>query len=66
MMLIATIVGAASTYLGLLLSYWLDVAAGATIVLVAVSVFFVVLALSQARDAGRHVSTTDTAGETLA
>ena len=66
MMVIAAVVGSASTYLGLLLSYWFDVAAGATIVLVAVAAFFVVLAATQVRDAGRHVAATDAAGETVA
>ena len=65
MMIIAAVIGSASTYVGLLISYWLDYAAGATIVLVAVTAFFVVLALSNVRDAGRHVATTDASGETL-
>jgi ABC-type Mn2+/Zn2+ transport system permease subunit len=65
MMLIAVVVGAASTYVGLLLSYWFDVAAGATIVLVAVAAFFVVLAVTGLRDAGGHVGATDAAGETV-
>jgi len=43
MMLGAVLFGAASTYLGLLISYNLDTAAGATIVLVATVVFFAVL-----------------------
>jgi len=41
--------GAISTYLGLLLSYHFDVAAAATIVLVATAIFFIVLALTSAR-----------------
>jgi ABC-type Mn2+/Zn2+ transport system permease subunit len=65
MMLIAAIIGSASTYVGLLISYWFDVAAGATIVLVAVSVFFVIFALSNLRDVSRHVVTIDSRGETL-
>jgi ABC-type Mn2+/Zn2+ transport system permease subunit len=65
MMLIAVVVGAASTYVGLLLSYWFDVAAGATIVLVAVAAFFVVLAVTGLRDTGGHVGATDAAGETV-
>jgi len=65
MMVIAAIIGSASTYVGLLISYWFDVAAGATIVLVAVSVFFVIFALSNLRDASRHVVTIDSRGETL-
>lgn len=65
MMIIASVIGSLSTYAGLLISYWLDFAAGATIVLVAVSVFFVVFAITQARDTGSHVTTTDPAGETV-
>ena len=65
MMVIAGIIGSASTYVGLLISYWLDYAAGATIVLVAVSAFFVVFALTSIRDAGRHVGSVDASGETL-
>ncbi len=42
-------IGAASTYLGLLLSYYLNTAAGATIVFVAVLVFFAVLAFVNVR-----------------
>jgi ABC-type Mn2+/Zn2+ transport system permease subunit len=65
MMVIAGAIGSASTYVGLLISYWFDVAAGATIVLVAVIVFFLVFALSNVRDASRHVTTTDASGETV-
>lgn len=65
MMLIAAVIGAAATYVGLLISYWFDLAAGATIVLTAVSAFFVVLAFSMMRDASRHVPTIDSAGETV-
>jgi ABC-type Mn2+/Zn2+ transport system permease subunit len=43
MMAIATVIGAVSTYLGLLISYVFDTAGGATIVLVATAIFFVVL-----------------------
>jgi ABC-type Mn2+/Zn2+ transport system permease subunit len=49
MMAVAAVIGIASTYLGLLLSYHLDTAAGATIVLVATIVFFVVLAYVNVR-----------------
>lgn len=49
MMAIAVVVGALSTYLGLLASYWYDVAASATIVLVAVAIFFVVLLVTNLR-----------------
>jgi ABC-type Mn2+/Zn2+ transport system permease subunit len=65
MMLIAAVIGSASTYLGLLLSYWFDLAASAMIVLVAVSVFFVVMAATNVRDSRIHVGTTDASGETL-
>jgi ABC-type Mn2+/Zn2+ transport system permease subunit len=65
MMAIAAVIGSASTYLGLLISYWFDYAAGATIVLVAVAAFFIVFALTNARDASRHVPTTDSSGETV-
>ena len=66
MMVIASVIGAASTYVGLLLSYWFDLAAGATIVLTSVTVFFAVLALTQVRDSAIHVDETDSRGETVA
>jgi ABC-type Mn2+/Zn2+ transport system permease subunit len=44
MMGVAVGVGAVSVVAGLLLSYHLDLAAGATVVLVAVAIFFLVLA----------------------
>ncbi|MDA8238245.1 MAG: metal ABC transporter permease [Chloroflexi bacterium] len=50
MMAIGALIGAASSYLGLLLSYSFDVAAGATMVLVATGFFFVVLAATNIRD----------------
>ncbi len=65
MMVIAAVIGSASTYLGLLISYWFDYAAGAMIVLVAVTAFFIVFAITNLRDATGHRSTTDPAGETL-
>ena len=65
MMVVASIIGAASTYVGLLLSYWFDLAAGAMIVLTSVSVFFVVFALTQVRDSSSHVGRTDASGETV-
>jgi ABC-type Mn2+/Zn2+ transport system permease subunit len=65
MMIIAVIVGSVSTYIGLLISYWFDVAAGATIVLVAVTIFFIVLAIANLREPRRHLTTTDSAGETV-
>jgi ABC-type Mn2+/Zn2+ transport system permease subunit len=43
MMAIGIVIGAVSTYLGLLISYTFDTAGGATIVLVATAIFFVVL-----------------------
>lgn len=66
MMLIGVIVGALSTYLGLLASYWLDIAASATVVLVAVAIFFVVLFLTNLRAPGHAGAGADPAtGETL-
>ncbi|MFO1539641.1 MAG: metal ABC transporter permease [Chloroflexota bacterium] len=53
MMAVAAIVGMASTWLGLLASWWLEIAAGAAIVLVATGIFFLVLALTSI-SAGRH------------
>jgi ABC-type Mn2+/Zn2+ transport system permease subunit len=50
MMAWAAGIGAISTYLGLLLSYHLDLAAAATIVLVATAIFFAVLGLTNVRD----------------
>ncbi len=67
MMLIGIVVGSASTYIGLLASYWYDVAASATIVLVAVGIFFFVLLLTNLRRPGRTDGRTDPeTGETLA
>jgi ABC-type Mn2+/Zn2+ transport system permease subunit len=66
MMAIAVAVGSASTYAGLLASYWFDLAASATIVLVAVAVFFVVLAVTARRAPRRGLEVTDPAtGETV-
>ena len=45
-MAVAALVGITSAVLGLYLSYWLDVASGATIVLVQTAVFLLVLAVS--------------------
>jgi ABC-type Mn2+/Zn2+ transport system permease subunit len=50
MMAIAVAIGAFSTWAGLLVSYWFDLAASASIVLVAVAIFFVVLALTSVRE----------------
>jgi ABC-type Mn2+/Zn2+ transport system permease subunit len=66
MILIGMLVGSLSTYLGLLASYWLDVAASATIVLMAVAIFFVVLFISNLRAPRSTARATDPAtGETL-
>ena len=54
MMMIAVAVGILSTYVGLLVSYWWDLAASATIVLVAVAIFFVALAVTSLLGARRH------------
>jgi len=50
MMAIGAIIGAISSYVGLLISYWFDLAAGASMVLVAVAIFFVVFVFSTWRD----------------
>jgi ABC-type Mn2+/Zn2+ transport system permease subunit len=66
MMLVAFIVGALSTYLGLLASYWLDLAASATIVLIAVAIFFVVLFATSVREPRPSGAATDPeTGETV-
>jgi ABC-type Mn2+/Zn2+ transport system permease subunit len=44
MMAIGAVIGAVSSYVGLLVSYHVDVAAGATVVLVASAIFFAILA----------------------
>lgn len=54
MMAVAAAVGVASVAAGLLLSYHLDLAAGASIVLVAVAAFFVTLAARDLALAGRR------------
>jgi ABC-type Mn2+/Zn2+ transport system permease subunit len=46
LIVLATLIGATTAVVGLYLSYWLDVASGATIVLVQTSVFLVALLLS--------------------
>jgi ABC-type Mn2+/Zn2+ transport system permease subunit len=67
MMAVAFAVGALSTYLGLLASYWFDVAASATIVLFAVGTFFAVLVIMSARSPRQPDGRTDPAtGETVA
>jgi ABC-type Mn2+/Zn2+ transport system permease subunit len=50
MMVVGVIVGALSTYAGLLASYWFDLAASASIVLVAVAIFFAVLLVTTVRE----------------
>jgi len=50
MMAVAVAIGALSTYVGLLVSYWFDLAASASIVLVAVAIFFVVLSVTSLRE----------------
>lgn len=50
MMAIGALVGAASSYIGLLVSYYFDVAAGATMVLTASAIFFAVLAGTNIRE----------------
>jgi ABC-type Mn2+/Zn2+ transport system permease subunit len=50
MMLIGSLIGAVSAYAGLLVSYWFDLAAGASMVLVAVAIFFVVFLYASWRD----------------
>ncbi len=67
MMVIGAMAGSLSTYLGLLASYWLDVAASATVVLVAVTLFFVALLWTNLRAPRAHGEMTDpTTGETVA
>ncbi len=43
MMMLSTLIGAVSVYVGLLLSWYYDLAAGASVVLVAVGIFFLAL-----------------------
>ena len=54
MMLIAAIIGIVSTYVGLLLSYHYDLAAGASIVLVAVGIFAIAATFHEVRSARRR------------
>jgi len=54
MILIASVVGAISTYIGLLISYHFDLAAGASIVLSAVLVFAICASFSEMRKAVRE------------
>ena len=50
MMVIGAVVGAVSSYAGLLISYWFDLAAGASMVLVAVVIFFAVFLFATWRE----------------
>lgn len=61
MMAIACVVGIASSYLGLLASYWWDIAGGAAMVLVATLIFFVVFGVVSRR-ASRSASRREPAG----
>jgi manganese/iron transport system permease protein len=54
LMLVAALVGITSSILGLYLSYWLDVASGATIVLVQTGLFVLALVLGPRGMLGRH------------
>ena len=54
MMLIAALVGSLSTYIGLLISYHYDLAAGASIVLTAVMIFAVSATANEVRKARGH------------
>jgi ABC-type Mn2+/Zn2+ transport system permease subunit len=66
MMVIGVVVGSASTYVGLLVSYWFDLAASASIVLVAVAIFFAVLLVATVREPRRPREMLDpTTGETV-
>ncbi|MBN1482096.1 metal ABC transporter permease [candidate division KSB1 bacterium] len=54
MMLLSVLIGVASTWIGLFLSSWFDIASGATIVLTATIVFFVCSAFSPNRRSARR------------
>ena len=56
MMVLASGIGAFSVYAGLLASYWLDIAAGASITLVASLIFFALFALKRILMARREVA----------
>jgi ABC-type Mn2+/Zn2+ transport system permease subunit len=62
MMLWGSLVGSLSVYVGLLISYHFDLAAGASIVVVAVGTFFAVFAVQATVRAARARRTTETAG----
>jgi ABC-type Mn2+/Zn2+ transport system permease subunit len=53
MMALSAVVGAISAYVGLLLSWYYDLAAGAMIVLVAITIFFAVLVVQSMLPARR-------------
>jgi ABC-type Mn2+/Zn2+ transport system permease subunit len=65
MMLVGALVGAVSSYLGLLLSYWFDLAAGASMVLVAVAIFFLVFLYSSWRDGRPRIDPLRSSGPPL-
>ena len=56
LMVVAALIGIASSVLGLYLSYWLDVASGATIVLVQTGLFVIALVLGPRGMLGRRRS----------
>jgi manganese/iron transport system permease protein len=56
MMALGALIGGLSGLVGLYLSYYLDLAAGATIVLVATAIFFVVMGLSALRQPARRAA----------
>ena len=66
LMLVAALVGIASSIAGLYLSYWLDVASGATIVLVQTATFLVVLAFGPRGLLARRRHAADLAVDELA
>jgi len=66
LMLVAALVGIASSIAGLYLSYWLDVASGATIVLVQTGMFLVVLAFGPRGLVARRRHAADLAVDELA
>ena len=66
LMLVAALVGIASSIAGLYLSYWLDVASGATIVLVQTGTFLVVLAFGPRGLVARRRHAADLAVDELA
>jgi manganese/iron transport system permease protein len=66
LMMVAAVVGIASSVAGLYLSYWLDVASGATIVLVQTATFLVVLAFGPRGLLARRRNAADLAVDELA